>query len=185
MAKLTIGQLLATKGSEGVVLREVARVMGQTSSALYRYFANRDELLTALVLDAYNELGAYVEAAERKLARKDLEDRFYVAARAIRRWAIRHPHRYGLIFGTPIPNYDAPEETIAAASRVAVVLALIILDIPSRELVVRDNGVKASDLEEALSQALPTLSPAQRSRALLVWSSIYGLVSFEIGRAHV
>jgi AcrR family transcriptional regulator len=173
-------ELLAEHGTEGVVLREVARVMGQTSSALYRYFANRDQLLTALIMDAYNELGAYVEAAERKIARDDLEGRFAAAARAIRRWALRHPHQYGLIFGTPIPNYEAPEETISAAVRVAAVLATIFASVPTEDLIARRNDLRDSDLEAGVTLLLPEFTPAQRGRGLLAWSSIFGLVSFEL-----
>ena len=80
-------RLLAEKGVTGLSLREVAREMGLVSSALYRYFANRDELLTALILDAYNDLGDVVERADRRSAALSSRRRWHAATRAIRRWA--------------------------------------------------------------------------------------------------
>ena len=99
--KAVARRLVALHGAAELSLREVAREMNQTSSALYRYFANRDELLTALILDAYNELGSVVEEAEAVVARPNRRERWLVATRAIRRWALDHPHEYALVYGSP------------------------------------------------------------------------------------
>jgi len=173
-------ELLATAGSEGLVLRAIAREMGQTSSALYRYFANRDELLTALIVDAYNDLGAVVERAEAKVDRNEYFERFAATGKAIRRWALAHPHEYALIFGTPIPNYQAPPETIVAASRVVLVLATIVNDLPRKQHVRRVGTLKASDLEPGIAAFLVGATPSQAGRALATWSSLFGLISFEL-----
>src|SRR5215475_5450354 len=99
---------LETDGAN-LSLRAVARDMGMVSSALYRYFASRDELLTALILDAYNDLGATVEAADTAVTdRANLRGRWLAAARAVRGWALAKPAEYALLFGSPVPGYAAP-----------------------------------------------------------------------------
>src|SRR5260370_20631084 len=99
-------------------LRAVARDVGMVSSALYRYFASRDELLTALILDAYNSLADAVEAADASVTdRTRLRDRWLASARAVRSWALTTPAEYPLLYGSPVPGYAAPQETAARALR--------------------------------------------------------------------
>jgi AcrR family transcriptional regulator len=119
---------LETDGAN-LSLRAVARDMGMVSSALYRYFASRDDLLTALILDAYNALGEAAEAADAAVTdRSQLRARWLATARGIRGWALRTPAEYALLFGTPVPGYAAPADTITAAARTPVVLIRILAD---------------------------------------------------------
>src|SRR5579859_2435714 len=95
---------LAAQGPD-LSLRAVARELGVVSSAVYRYFASRDELLTALIIDAYNELGAAAETAEAAVSRRDLAGRWIALGRGIRGWAVANPHEYALLYGSPVPGY--------------------------------------------------------------------------------
>src|SRR5215469_12823473 len=98
---------LETDGAN-LSLRAVARDMGMVSSALYRYFASRDELLTALILDAYNALGDTVEAADAGITdRTKLRARWFASTGAVRSWALANPAEYALIYGSPVPGYAA------------------------------------------------------------------------------
>ena len=116
---------LATDGAN-LSLRAVARDLGMASSAVYRYFASRDDLLTALIIDAYDSLG---EAAERAAAGVDDPlDRWLAASSAVRDWALADPHQWALIYGSPVPGYQAPEDTIPAAIRVIMLIAAIVRD---------------------------------------------------------
>ena len=112
---------LAEFGASGVSVNAIARRMGVTGPALYRYFTNRDELLTALIRDAYTDLAKTVEevAGSRRAAAVRLRD----MAAALHEWAVREPHRYLLLFGTPVPGYAAPQDTIDIANRLFVVFA--------------------------------------------------------------
>src|ERR1039457_2948013 len=92
--KSTSGRLRAAKGASGLSLREVAREMGVVSSALYRYFPTRDDLLTALIVDAYNDLGEYAERAALRVPRSDSRRRLHAAAAGIRKWAKSNPNEY-------------------------------------------------------------------------------------------
>ncbi|MET0930019.1 MAG: TetR/AcrR family transcriptional regulator, partial [Aeromicrobium sp.] len=115
---------LASNGPGGLSLRAVARDVGMVSSAVYRYFPSRDELLTALIIEAYDDLGAAAEAGDDRVAdRTDARSRWIATCRAVRSWATAHPHEYALLFGSPVVDYAAPRDTVAPASR--VILRLI------------------------------------------------------------
>src|SRR5258705_2213883 len=118
---------LATDGAN-LSLRAVARDLGVVSSAIYRYFASRDDLLTALILDAYNALGASVERADAAVPRGDLTGRWMAVCDAVRQWALAQPHEYALIYGSPVPGYNAPQDTVAAATRAVTVLGRVVQD---------------------------------------------------------
>jgi AcrR family transcriptional regulator len=119
---------LATQGASGLSLRAVARELGMVSSALYRYFRSRDELLTALIIDAYDALGAAAEAASSGRPAADIRGRWRAACGAIRSWALANSHEYALIYGSPVPGYQAPQATVASAIRVWSVLGAIVAD---------------------------------------------------------
>jgi AcrR family transcriptional regulator len=177
---------LASEGAPSLSLRAIARELGMTSSAVYRYVASRDDLLTWLIIDAYNALGETAELAESSVSRDDLVGRFGATCRAVRQWALANPHEWALIYGSPVPGYVAPADTIGPATRVSVVLATILVD------AVRDQRVRRSIMDERVSPILESsLAPLRQAlgldmgsalilRALMVWVGIYGQVSFEL-----
>ncbi|MDR7280795.1 TetR/AcrR family transcriptional regulator [Catenuloplanes atrovinosus] len=176
---------LAADGAN-LSLRAVARDMGMVSSALYRYFAGRDELLTALIIDAYTAIGEAAEAADATVARDDYRGRLLAIARATREWAVGHPAEYALIFGSPVPGYTAPQHTIEPASRQPAALIGVVRDavaagritprMPQREIppVVRDELAAVARLMHA------ELPPDVVSRTMLAWVQIFGLISFDL-----
>lgn len=116
---------LASDGAN-LSLRAVARDLGMASSAVYRYFASRDDLLTALIVDAYDAVG---RAAERAAAdADDFLDRWLAVGFAVREWALAEPHQWALIYGTPVPGYRAPQDTVGPGVRVLMLIGQILLD---------------------------------------------------------
>jgi AcrR family transcriptional regulator len=178
---------LETDGAN-LSLRAVARDMGMVSSALYRYFASRDDLLTALILDAYNDIGATVESADSAVAdRADLRGRWLTAARAVRGWALTKPAEYALLFGSPVPGYAAPEDTIAAAARTPLVLIGILADghatgaIATRSTDrLRLRRAVRSDLAAVTRQVAPGLPEHLLLLGMTAWLELFGAVSFEL-----
>jgi AcrR family transcriptional regulator len=181
---------LETEGAN-LSLRAVARDMGMVSSALYRYFASRDELLTALILDAYNGLGDAVEAADTTVAdRSDLRARWLAAARGIRGWALAKPAEYALLFGSPVPGYAAPQDTIAAASRTPVALVRILADgyasaaLPPPVTPLTGDLPLAGALRTELARARDDIAPGLPEQAFLLgvtsWIQLFGVISFEL-----
>ena len=178
---------LAESGAAALSLRAVARELGMVSSAVYRYFPSRDELLTALIVDAYEAVGAAAERAEKKVKRTDLLGRWMATVRAVRTWAVKHPQEYALIFGSPIPGYAAPQDTIDPAARIPLLLLAIVNDLGGAATT-DDRAVPRSlraDLRAIGAQAAPEASEAQLGRALMAWSQLIGLISFELfGHLH-
>ena len=173
---------LATVGAAGLSLRAVARELGMASSALYRYFPSRDELLTRLIIDGYDSIGAAAETADDPTAPP--AERWLAVCRAVRRWALAHPHEYALLYGSPVPGYAAPRDTVPAAVRVAVVLGRILGDAARAGLLPesahRTTGLVSPEVAGVFGGEHPALDDAVRARALLAWSSVFGAVSFEV-----
>jgi AcrR family transcriptional regulator len=180
---------LATNGALGLSLRAIARELGVSSSAVYRYVASRDELLTRLMVAAYDALGMAAEAAEATVAREDLAGRWAAVCHAVRAWAQAHPHEYALVYGTPVPGYTAPSATVAPAARVSTVLLGILADATQRlEPSIADDDVP-SDVRQALAPVKSLTSskvPAVLvQRGLMAWAALFGTVSFELfGQLH-
>jgi AcrR family transcriptional regulator len=174
---------LALEGATKLSLRSVARELGMVSSALYRYFPSRDDLLTALIIDAYDALG---EAAEKAAKGDDPRVQWLSACHAIRRWAKKRPHEYALIYGTPIPGYEAPRETVTAAARVPLLMINLIRDswsvaaiepaFPGPPLA---EGL-AAQLNELAKQVAPELPAEVLNRAIVAWTQLFGMISFEL-----
>ncbi|WP_412147728.1 TetR/AcrR family transcriptional regulator [Curtobacterium flaccumfaciens] len=118
---------LTGEGPAALSLRAVARDVGMVSSAVYRYFPSRDDLLTALLITDYDELGAAVEAAG-AAAGPAPGARWVAMCRAIRDWSIAHPGDFALLFGSPVPGYAAPRETVVPATRTTLALVRVVAD---------------------------------------------------------
>jgi len=167
---------LASEGAAGLSLRAVARELGMASSAVYRYYPSRDDLLTALIVDAYDSLGTAVEETHGRVARDDLRGRLRAVCRAARAWALAHPHEYALVYGSPVPGYAAPKATIGPASRVGEVLCWIVAD--------SDRGTDRQGdtlLSPGIAERMSLSDDSDlAARAIVVWTSLFGLVSFEM-----
>ena len=181
---------LAAEGSAALSLRAVAREVGMVSSAVYRYFPSRDSLLTALIIDAYDGLGAAVERAAAKVPAADLTGRWLAICDRVRRWALANPHEYALIYGSPVPGYRAPETTIGPATRVALVLIQLLLDAQAADALAAGPPVAPTSKQlradlDRLAEAFADVPERVVIRALVAWSAIFGVVSFELfGQFH-
>ncbi|MEH0841853.1 TetR/AcrR family transcriptional regulator [Micromonospora sp. CPCC 205711] len=175
---------LATDGAN-LSLRAVARDMGMVSSAIYRYFPSRDDLLTALILEAYDGLGDAVEAADAGTDRADLRGRWHAACRAARDWALAHPAEYALLYGSPVPGYAAPDDTVLPAQRPPLTLVGILRDgLTDGRLAAPDGDelpepVRA-DLAEIAAGLIPGLPESLLARGMAGWTQLFGLISFEL-----
>jgi AcrR family transcriptional regulator len=109
---------MARDGAAALSLRAVASDLGLSSAAIYYYFPNRDELITALIVDGFRALDVFIRAADPPAA--DIAERLAAAMLAYRAWAVAHPAEYQLLFGTPIPGYHAPAEITAPEARAAL-----------------------------------------------------------------
>ncbi len=171
---------LGESGPGGVSVSAIGKELGVSGPALYRYFASRDELLTELVIDAYHDLADALAATVRGPDREP-RARLDALVRAYRSWALAQPHRYQLLFGPPLPGYDAHAQRLVEAAQ--AVMNLLLETLPDR-----GNGTATAPPGQPLASQLPAWAhrhgldtdPATALRAVLIWSSLHGFVSLEI-----
>jgi AcrR family transcriptional regulator len=184
--KETAWAQIAESGAATLSLRAIARELKITAPAIYNYFADRDALVTALIVDAYASLGDTQADSLTDLPADDHVARLTALGRAYRQWAVTYPQRYLLIFGTPIPGYHAPDETtnpVAARALTPLIMAL----------------QAAFDADALRVERLAKLTPKLKSMlnewkkvgagadldvlylAIIFWSRMHGLALLEIG----
>ncbi|GAA1877664.1 TetR/AcrR family transcriptional regulator [Lapillicoccus jejuensis] len=177
---------LAKEGAAALSLRAVTRDLGMVSSAVYRYVANRDDLLTLLVVDAYTELADHVDAALAR-SRGGFAAQVLVLAGTMRSWAVAEPARWALLYGSPVPGYAAPPSTVEAGTRVMVVLMHLLDEgVAAGEV---PTGAGAVALPRALGRDLAAVrtevglqqaDDATLARGILLWTTLVGAVSLEV-----
>lgn len=180
---------IAEFGAPALTLRGIARNLHITAPAIYNYYPSRDELVTALIIDAYNSMADSQLSAIENIQPEDHGARLLSLGSAYREWAITHPQRYQLIFGTPIPGYHAPlEATMPAASRSLEPL-IMCLAAAWRDGELRHHA--SSQISPALQQQLfewrqYTSVPHEQIllSVMIIWSRVHGLVSLEIGNQY-
>ncbi|WP_329493440.1 TetR/AcrR family transcriptional regulator [Kitasatospora herbaricolor] len=162
---------IATAGASALSLNAIAKQMGMSGPALYRYFASRDDLITELVRSAYRSLADTFRAAAATGA--DLAG----LAHALRGWALADPQRYFLVYGTPVPNYHAPEDTTAVSSEIMTILvdacaALAPAGPPT------PFGAHLADHRDWAGDH--PASPEALHRFLTFWTRLHGVLSLEL-----
>lgn len=179
---------LAKEGAAALSLRSVARDLELAPSALYRYFDGRDALLSALIMSAYEALAAEAERAADHATRRDASDaeRWREVPRAMRKWALERPHEWGLIFGTPVPGYEAPPDTVEPYARVAAAMVRPISHAKEAGRLRMDQSQR--EVSEALREAVSPVTEALFSDmpvqkvvlALQAWTTVIGVISLEV-----
>jgi len=183
--KETAWKQIADTGAAALSLRAIARELNITAPAIYNYFPDRDALVTALIIDAYTSFGDYQIASRDAQEEGDLVGRLKATGFAYRQWALEYPQRYQLIFGTPIPGYEAPMMEVLPSAARSLSAPVSVID----ELRIA-NKLNA--------EGFPSIQPGYEqmfdvwrsfagnydifslSVAMIIWSRVHGLVSLEI-----
>jgi AcrR family transcriptional regulator len=171
---------LEESGPAGLSVSAIGKQLGVSGPALYRYFASRDELLTELVIDAYLDLADTLRAAASQSAGSEPRARFEALARAYRSWALVQPHRYRLLYGPPLPGYDAHAQRLVDAAQAAMDQLLTALRELGDRTATAPSQPLASQLSAWAQARAPDIEPATALQAVLIWSRLHGLVSLEI-----
>jgi AcrR family transcriptional regulator len=187
--KRTALDLMRESGTTDVRFTDIARVMGLTPPALYRYYADRDELLTEMITEGYEDLAAALAAAAAQMPDADAGTLLLVVARAYRRWALDDPQQFALIFGLPVPGYAAPEDgpTVEAAQRAMANLAAVVHRAAADGVLgspliatVDPQTVAAIDEDKKKAGAVgKDLPPATHQAMLHAWAALHGFVCLE------
>ena len=174
---------IAEVGGSALSLRGVAREIGMSPAGLYRYYDGRDELLTDLIAEAYNDLATAVESAIDERGGSP-HDRIAAGMRAYRRWALEQPNRFLLIFGTPIPGYEAPEDgpTVEGNRRMGEAFFSVGVDAWRRgQMPPVALGRPTTEGERNLAAEIdPEMPPELIPVMLGTWAHFHGLVTLEV-----
>ena len=175
---------LVDRGAAGLSLRAIARDLGMVSSAVYRYVSSRDELLTLLLIDAYADLAATVDRA-RDSAAELWSDDVIAIARAARRWAVAHPARWALLYGSPVPGYHAPaERTVAVGTRVVgAFLDAVAAGIATGDIRLTNDVAPqpmSSDFERLRQEFGFPGDDHVVAKCFLLWAGVVGAISLEV-----
>jgi len=185
--KRTARHLMAEKGTAGLSVRAIAREMDMTASALYHYYSSLNDLITALIEDAFTQLADAVESASGNPALTTPGERLAAVASAYREWALNHPIDFQLIYGNPVPGYSQPTGvTYPPARRSFLVTARIFAGaIEHGEI---DLPPNYRDLPPAVEQSLLDLTEVDGHDlplpalylAATAWAKIHGHVMLEL-----
>ncbi len=150
---------IADGGLGALSLNAIARRMGLTGPALYRYYPSRDDLITDLLAETYREWGEVFRGATARVGGAP-KRQLLAGARALRRWAHEHPERYDLLYGRPLPGYEAPEEATRATAQASLDGLATLL---------------------AAHRGLAPGGTQVREAAVLTWARLHGFLSLELG----
>lgn len=168
---------LADGGAQAISLNAIAKSLAVTGPALYRYFANRDDLLATLIIDAYGDLrDALARTITDSSDNADRGERIHRLSHAYRDWALAQPHRYELLFKPPMPGYDAHAVPLAEAARslMGILLGVLDDDFARGGATSYTNG-EVLEIRGNQADVFP--------RAVRTWSRLHGFVSLEVGGA--
>jgi len=183
--KDTAWQQIAQYGAAALSLRAIARQLGITAPAIYNYFRRRDDLVTALIKDAYLSFGDAEQASVQNLPAEDYRRQVTALGLAYREWAVAFPERYQLIFGTPIAGYQAPlAEILPAAARSLSVLVGVLAAAGEGGRLSRQTSFPLTPALQSMLQVGRELHQVREEvlyQAIAIWSRVHGLVSLEIG----
>ena len=183
--KDTAWKQIAEFGAPALSLRAIARDLKITAPAIYNYFPDRDALVTALIVDAYKSFGDSQIEARDAVPVEDIEGRMMAIGMAYRRWAQAYPQRYQLIFGTPIPGYEAPlMEVLPSSVRSLSALVSVV------EQLHQSGRLKIITLPEVKTEYKVSFEMWKNyggdvdilslTTSMLIWSRVHGIVSLEI-----
>lgn len=184
--KQTALDLMREQGTTDVRFTDIARVMGMTAPALYRYYDDRNELLTDLITDAYQHLADAILTAREACAEDDVPGRWFAVASAYRQWARAEPQRFALVLGLPVPGYSAPQEgptTEAAKAAMGELAALFVAAATAGRLrapLVRQVSLAVAACARDKHPELEGVVPPESFQAMLqAWASLHGFTSLE------
>ncbi|MGW4485783.1 TetR/AcrR family transcriptional regulator [Amycolatopsis sp. NPDC004368] len=191
LVKETARRQLAETGATGLTLQTVAVASGVTVADVQPFFADRDDLLTALIIDAYNTSGEAMEQADPGERETDPGARLLAVTRALRKWSLANPAEFALLYGTPVPGYAAPDTTVGPAARTPAALAAVLrAALAAGSLTPPSRPLPGPTLVTAEAVALFGGQPEAPygdllERGIVLWSNLIGLLVFQVfSRTH-
>lgn len=184
--KDTARRLMAEEGTAGLSIRGIAKALDMTPPALYHYFDSLDDLITALITDAFNAFADSLEFARDSQPEGDLVGRLKAVLLAYRGWAVQNPVDFQLIYGNPIPGYVAPREiTVPTVIRGFAVIVGLIDGLMQQGLVVPPpyNQIPpetAAPLRMLIERDGYPISELSMYLGIVGWTQLHGIIMLEL-----
>jgi AcrR family transcriptional regulator len=183
--KATARRQMAENGTAGLSLSAIARELEVSQPALYRYYASRDDLVTVLIVDAFNAMADACETADAGVPTEQYGTRMLQVILAMREWALANPVDFQLIYGNPIPGYHAPEDETTRASwrTFAVILKILNSAHQAGKLTPRPQDLQhAATLIRSLppDQGQEAIEPVIVHIGVLGWCLTHGMILLEL-----
>ncbi len=179
--------LMTERGTAGLTIRGIAAALELTPPAIYTYFASLEDLITALTTDGFNALADTLMTVGRDAEDAEPVARLLAVLLAYREWAIAHATDFQLIYGNPIPGYDAPREVTVPATKRVYVAVIEAMDaaLNSTAYTPRapyDMIPPAVDvhLDGMLLRDSYPVSKQAMYLTVIIWEHMHGLVSLEM-----
>jgi AcrR family transcriptional regulator len=188
--KETAWRQISREGAAALSLRAIARELKITAPAIYNYFSSRDDLVTALIVDAFTSLGDSQKDSIKSVSAGKPQTRLSILGLAYRNWALTYPQRYQLIFGTPIPGYEAPADiTLPAAAWALIPLIEALQALYEADKLRVENLAKLTPALKSMLGAWQVFVKESGTEvhievlylAFVIWSRVHGLVTLELG----
>jgi AcrR family transcriptional regulator len=183
--KNTAWKQVAEFGAPALSLRAIARELKITAPAIYNYFPDRDALVTALIIDAYTSFGDWQLEARDSITTRDPLKKLEAIGLAYRSWAHTYPQRYQLIFGMPIPGYEAPAEKVFPSSARSISALFSVVE--ELRAAGKLNSAYVPTVNEKYRAYYEQwriysgeINPVSLFVAMVIWSRVHGIVSLEI-----
>jgi len=177
-------QLVVDSGPTAISLRAIARELGMSAAALYRYFPSLEALIADVASEIFDELSAAAEAAGR--GEGEVDAQLVAMARGFRRWSIAHPQEFALLFGTPVPGVAEMEAECAPAEHPGARFGAVFVAPFARfwaELG-RPPAPEDPELRRRLAPMYAAhgdiLPPQAMYQFLIGWIRLYGVVALEV-----
>lgn len=182
-------QQMDAHGAASISLRAIAKDLGLTPAAIYRYFRGYDALITTLIAEAYHAQADALQAAADAQSPHDPAARLWAVMCTYRQWALDHPADFQLLYGNPIPGYDAPDDlTLPAAQRNFSIFVQILQDAHRAEKLNPVPEYQADRLPAPIVAHLQAMGERDYPNTPILilylvtmgWAKMHGLIMLEL-----
>jgi AcrR family transcriptional regulator len=187
---LTVGEIkrqayaqIAEGGPGALSLSGIAKTMGMSGPAMYRYFASREYLMATLVAESFEDLADRLTDLAADAAGQAPKGRLRAVAHGFRKWALAAPHRYRLVFGSSYGTGELdPGRIIPAATRSMTTLLTALADLDgSPPAIVNDATLKRQlQIWGQRQNTGAVFAPGDLMLGLVAWTRLHGIISLEI-----
>ena len=148
-------KMLEEVGPDKLSIRAIAEQLGVSATAVYHHFANKDELISHLAAEGFNQLEKVLVQCQVNV---ENQNKMQILSRTYMLFAFDHPAMYQLMFGSQLAHSEMNGKLLTARKQAYAVVEQCVADVLGQDI----------------------QSKEVRSAALAAWSFAHGLASLII-----